>query len=495
MSDERFKQLLNNPIPFRPRVLLIQTAESGMITNEPVLPTGIAILAAICRKKNVPVRCVDYSVTSYREEELKSLIEDSEIGVVGISSTTPGINQAYRIARAVKEMDGRILTLMGGPHASVLYEEALSRGADIVVRNEGELTFLELLPLLAECSPGELPARLKGVRGIAYRNCRGQVEVAPENERIDDLDLIPFPDRGLFGFPEKYHNAIRLRPGNSFSVIGSRGCPENCFFCSRAVFGHTVTTRSPENIVEEIRLVKETYPRVTQFEFLDDNLLFDLERMRRICDLLIEGRINLPWSGGNTRVDNIDEPVLKKMKESGCFKLNFGIEAGSDRVLKSINKRITIDQAREAIELTKKAGLFAGIFFILGHHTETVEDVKHTIRLARTFPADAVQFTINTPWPGTALYRFLEGKGWLLSKNWDDYGYFSRPVFRTEKLDPEVLNRLLRRAYLAYYSSPLIYLRHLKNLAVNRQFYLYFTTLLLIVSNLFRGRFRYRRNQ
>ncbi len=484
MSDKRFKELLNDGRNYNLRILLIHKAESEELSHEPVLPTGIAILAAICKRKGVAVRCLDYSVTPYNRDELDKIIREENIDIVGFSATTQAIPRIYKIIKAIKEDHPRVIIMIGGPHVTVLYEEALSHGADIVVRNEGELTLLELFPALAGAAPDRLSPRLESVNGIAYRRPDGGIQVNPPNDRLRDLDLVPFPDRDSFDFPEKYHMAIRITRGNSFSLLGTRGCPGHCFFCSRAVFGHAISARSPENMVEEICLVKERYPDITQFEFLDDYLLFDLERMNRFCDLMIERKLNLYWSAGNSRVDNIDLETLKKMKASGCFKINYGIEAGTDEILKSINKEITIADARRAIEVTHRAGLYVGVYFILGHHRERVEDIEATIRLARSLPADAVQFTINTPWPGTAMYRYLEKKNFLLSKDWDDYQYFKKPVFRTENLTPEILEKLLRKAYLSYYFNPRLYLRHLKNLLSTRRFYLYFTTLSLILSNL-----------
>jgi radical SAM superfamily enzyme YgiQ (UPF0313 family) len=484
MSDVRFRELLDDGRHFNLRILLIHKAESDELSHEPVLPTGIAILAAICKRKGIYVRCLDYSVTPYNRGGLDKIIREERIDVVGLSATTQAIPRIYKIIQAIKESFPRIIIMMGGPHVTVLYEEALENGADIIVRNEGELTFLELLPFLNGAAQDELAARLDSVKGIAYRRSDGEIQVNPPNERIRDLDLIPFPDRDSFEFPEKYHMAIRITRGNSFSILGTRGCPGHCFFCSRAVFGNAISARSAENMVEEICLAKERYPDITQFEFLDDYLLFDLERMNRFCDLMIEQEVNLYWSAGNSRVDNIDLDTLKKMKAAGCFKINYGIEAGTDEILKSINKDITIEDAKRAIEVTRKAGLYVGVYFILGHHKETIADIESTIRLARSLPADAVQFTINTPWPGTALYRYLEKKNFLLSKDWDDYQYFKKPVFKTENLTPEILEKMLHKAYLSYYFNPRLYFRHLKNLLSTRRFYLYFTTLSLILSNL-----------
>jgi len=484
MSDARFKELLEDGIHYDLRILLIHKAESEELSHEPVLPTGIAILSAICKRKGIYVRCLDYSVTPYNREGLDKIIREDRIDVVGLSATTQAIPRIYKIIQAIKESFPRIIIMMGGPHVTVLYEEALENGADVIIRNEGELTFLELLPFLGGSDPTELTARLGSIKGVAYRNPAGEIIVNPPNERIRDLDLIPFPDRDSFDFPEKYHMAIRITRGNSFSILGTRGCPGHCFFCSRAVFGEAISARSAENMVEEISLVKDRYPDITQFEFLDDYLLFDLERMNRFCDLMIEQEVNLYWSAGNSRVDNIDLHTLKKMKASGCFKINYGIEAGTDEILRSINKDITIEDARRAIEVTRQAGLYVGVYFILGHHKERVRDIEATIRLARSLPADAVQFTINTPWPGTAMYRYLEKKDYLLSKDWEDYQYFKKPVFKTENLTPEILEKMLHKAYLRYYFNPRLYFRHLKNLLSTGRFYLYFTTLSLILSNL-----------
>ncbi len=485
-ADKRFLELLNDGRRYDLRFLLIHKAESAEFSHEPVLPTGIAILAALCKKKGIPVRCIDYSVNLYCPRRLAEILRREKINVIGISATTQAIPWAYQVIKNIRDIDRHIPILMGGPHATVLYDEALKKGVDIVVRNEGELTFLELMPLLVGSNREDLGGKLAAVRGIAYRNPTGEIQVNPPNARIQNLDIIPFPDRDSFDFPEKYHMAIRITPGNSFAILGTRGCPGHCFFCSRAVFGNMVTARSAGNMVEEICLVKDRYPNITQFEFLDDYLLFDLERMNRFCDLLIERKTGLYWSAGNTRVDNIDPATLRKMRAAGCFKINYGIEAGTDAILRSINKEITVEAARRAIEVTKEAGLYTGVYFILGHHRETAADIEKTISLARSLNADAVQFTINTPWPGTAMYRYLEKKGFLLSRNWEDYQYFKKPVFRTENLTPELLVKLLHKAYFKYYLNPRLYLRHLKNLICTGKFYLYFTTLSLILSNLFK---------
>ena len=153
MSDERFKELLDDGIHYDLRILLIHKAESDELSHEPVLPTGIAILAAICKRKGIYVRCLDYSVTPYNREELDKIIREERIDVVGLSSTTQAIPRIYKIIKAIKESFPRIIIIMGGPHVTVLYEEALENGADIIVRNEGELTFLELLPFLGGSDP------------------------------------------------------------------------------------------------------------------------------------------------------------------------------------------------------------------------------------------------------------------------------------------------------------------------------------------------------
>jgi radical SAM superfamily enzyme YgiQ (UPF0313 family) len=162
--------------------------------------------------------------------------------------------------------------------------------------------------------------------------------------------------------------------------------------------------------------------------------------------------------------------MFNLMKASGCYRVLFGVESGNDEVLKKIGKDITINQVREAFKAAQEAGLMVGGYFIIGHHIDTPETINQTIKFAKSLDADAVQFTLNTPFPGTVLYQILKSKGWLLSKNYEDYQMFEKPMFFTDKMTSEQILKMYKKAWLSYYLlNPKFIIKHVKKLLSNKE--------------------------
>ena len=182
--------------------------------------------------------------------------------------------------------------------------------------------------------------------------------------------------------------------------MSTRGCPFRCEFCSNVVFGDSYRERSPHNVVDEIEAALALgYKRIS---FADDVFTLNRRRVIEICREILRRDLRFSWECLG-RVDAFDYPTANEMKEAGCFRIFFGIESGNDDILKVMNKQITTDQARDAVETAHRAGLEVGAFFILCYPGETDDTVLDTLRFATSLPLDYVGLTMPYPLPGTAL--------------------------------------------------------------------------------------------
>lgn len=234
----------------------------------------------------------------------------------------------------------------------------------------------------------------------------------PQRAFIENLDTLPLPARDLFD-NQAYQEYYKKTFGQAVtSVMTSRGCPYKCDFCSKPVFGDVFRARSAANVVDEIEDVL-SYGYESIF-FQDDCFTLDERRVFNICEEILRRGLNLNWEC-LSRVDAINLDLLSKMKQAGCRRVFFGIESGNNDVLKIMNKQLTIEQAKRAVELTASSGLKTGAFFILGYPSETDRTVLETIRFATSLPLNYLSFTLPYPIPGTGLYEKVKGR--LNSKN------------------------------------------------------------------------------
>jgi anaerobic magnesium-protoporphyrin IX monomethyl ester cyclase len=230
------------------------------------------------------------------------------------------------------------------------------------------------------------------------------------------LDKIPFPARDMF-LNQKYIDHWKKRFGHSITtVITTRGCPFSCEFCSNAVFGETYRERSAGNVLNEVEeALALGYDRI---HFADDVFTLNKRRVIQICEEILARRMDFKWECLG-RVDSIDKAISEIMKEAGCDRIFFGIESGDESILKLMNKKIKLDQARRAVEAARAAGLKTGAFFILCYPGETDETVLKTLRFALSLPLDYLSFTIPYPLPGTKLSERIESN---LVNDWNLQG-------------------------------------------------------------------------
>jgi len=449
------------------RFLLVNPTDSRVKFG--YIPLGMAYIAGILEANGVFVRCINYTVEDYDPAEFSRFIRENAINVIGISGFTPHIYATYRIAKLAKMVNPDIKVIIGGPHPTVLPEEALDNGADIVIKGEAEGIIYELLPLLEEFDREQIAK----VRGISLK-IDGKMVSTARPSRIMNLDALPFPARHLFKYfpdPEYYRTMLplNLRKGwRSTTIITSRGCTAHCVFCNKQVFGSTITYRSPENIMAEIRELVEKY-KIDEISMADDYFTASPDRVKELCRLIIDSKIGIRWICSNTRVDVLDDEMYRIMKESGCYRVNYGIESGVQRVIDGIRKGITLEQAKEAISLANKYNFQIFVNFMVGHHCETEEDIKETIKFARTLNVDFIQFGISTPFPGTPIYRKYKAEGRLLANKWTDYDYSSRVIFYTDALDPSTILKWYRRSWkLVSILNPRFIFRHVRRFLFDR---------------------------
>lgn len=424
-------------------------------------PLGLGYIAAVLRQGGHNVSLIDPEAKGMSYKELGKEIEDGHYDLIGISCTTSSFESARRIARMVREVSHSQI-ILGGVHASALPEMILRRFPefDIVVIGEGEETILELCNSLSLKDPD-----LSQVRGIAFRQ-DGQILLTPPRPFIKDLDSLPYPARDLVDLSHYRPHAQLGRGKRSATMISSRGCPYRCTFCaSHLTTGFVFRARSPENVVGEIEYLIETYG-VEHIIFVDDEFTLNQERVKRICELIIDRGIKVDWFCF-TRVDTLSKELLSLMKEAGCFCLCFGIESADEEILKRLKKQITVEQCRRALNWCNELGFKTHTSFILGNPGDSKESIEATINLALELKSTMAFFNIMTPFPGTEIFNQYSTKFEQMD-NWNDFVAIGvNPALDLIEVTKRHLRWYMYLAHLKFYGRPIQWFRmarHIKSL-------------------------------
>jgi anaerobic magnesium-protoporphyrin IX monomethyl ester cyclase len=447
------------------RVLLVNPA-SKVWNSRTHIHMGLGYLAGSLRAGGHDVALHDGEI---EDEDLSARLDHESYELVGVSSPTPLIREAFEAARVARRHGA--FTVLGGPHPTLQPDECMGEPAvDLVLRGEGEDGILEIIAAL-QGDAGLLPDGPAGPRrfnapawsnilGLSWRNADGQIVHNASRPLRQDLDSIPWPAYDLFRI-ERYTNLQPLTDGldphaRTYTIVTSRGCPYQCIYCSKPITGHTWRPRQPAEVVREwAYLVREM--RATEIGVTDDVWNLSLERAKEICRLLIhEGLTGVPWvTIHGMRAYPADQELFELMKRAGCKRVGFGVESGSQRVLDYIKKKQRVEDVRQAFAWAKAAGLQTMGFFIYGLPTETEATMEETTRLALELDPDLGNFMIATPYPGTELYEIVKAEGRLLSKGWDDLGiHADRAHYEIGELTAELVERKWHSAYRRFYLRP-----------------------------------------
>lgn len=413
-------------------------------------PLGLLRIAASAEQEGWNVKLIDGNVLDLSPFEVANHIP-ADVDLVGLTGMTPIVNYAFEVANFVKaSLDVPIL--LGGSHITILPVETMKsiKEIDIGVISEGEETLRELLKYYDE------PEKLKTVKGIIYRE-GGKIITTKHRPFLKNLDVLPYPAYHLL---EKPLTKYRPFPPHGrklpfMSIVSSRGCPFNCTFCSHNVWGRVFNTFSANYVYEQIRFLMEQY-NVKYIQFYDDSFTLKRKRIMELCGLL--KNLDIDWSC-ETRVNCVDRELLTVMKQAGCNLIGFGLESGVQRVLDVLNKQITLNQSRKAIELCDDLGITSIAYMMLGCPSETEKEILESMNFVNSLPLDYVQWSICTPYLGTPLYQQARQRGVQLPESWADWVYANLGSVRksssfvaNENLTVEELKEHHIKAYRSFYS-------------------------------------------
>ncbi len=420
-------------------------------------PLGSLYLGSVLENEGHDVEVFDFLAEKYPNNTLKKIIPSSDtIGITTYSSAyhetlrggfyTYAYKETAKIARFIKEIDSNLPVIIGGPHCTIQPRKSLDEipSADISVEGDGEHIIMDLVKAL------EGKKKLSDIYGIYYRDKR-LIKKGKPAKIIENLDKIPFPARYLV---DKYDYAKSSKKHffkpKFTTIITGRGCPFNCSFCTRNAHGYKIfRKRSVPNVVSEFKKINEKYDSVM---IVDDNFLADQKRANKILDRLIELKIDTEIYVQGARVDTAKKELLEKMKKAGVKQLYYGLESANKDVLEFYNKKTTVKQIKNAVDLSSKMGFFTVGTFILGAPIETKNHINRTIKFACSLPLDIVIFTILTYKYGSPLWEEAEKKG-LLSES-DGYTVIADSRKGLGNFTREELERFYRKAILSFYLRP-----------------------------------------
>ena len=345
-------------------------------------------------------------------QEIRDVIARYKPFVVGISAKTQNFKSACIVAKIVKDISDKIIVVMGGPHPSMVGTEVMKCSeVDICVFGEGEVTIVELL------SAFEGKSKIENISGIIYRE-NDSVVRSQNREMIKDLDVLDFP----FKYASEILYDFSNYPKNAFAhIFATRGCPYNCAFCgSKYIWTRRVRFRSPENVVQELRILQQEGINFVRFE--DDTFGINNKYLKELCDAIRQNCPGLAWSC-EIPVQLVDEKNISLMKRAGCYQISIGVESGSDEILSVINKNITIEKAFQACSLIKKHRITLSVFFMVGFPQETEKSLADTITAIKKIKCDSVTYSIFTPYPGTETYALCKNLGLISGDH--DYSMFN----------------------------------------------------------------------
>jgi len=424
----------------------ISAVKSVVGTTGP--PLGLAYLASMIREEH-DVRIVDSLAEEFAYKDVEKVIKRYDPDVIGITSTTSMIPDAYIVAKMAKRINENVKVVMGGPHVTFVPKRTFEECpyVDFIVRGEGEITFKELIDALEK---NKDPSNILGLS----INLGDKVKNNPPRPLIKDVDTIPMPSYDLLPIEKYQVNGVRFG-----TVMTSRGCPFNCAFCSSSLqFGKKWRGHSDSRVIEELKYLYEKYG-IREIEFLDDTFTLNRKRAIRIAERIRKEGLDISWSG-SSRVDIFTEEVAEAMKKGGCHTIFFGIESGSQKTLDFIGKGITPEQSVSAVKKAKRHEISALGAFVIGFPEETKEDIKKTIKLSKKVGVDFAQFTIATPYPGTRLWKYALARKLILTFDWRKYTTLD-PVMKLKNFTAQQITKLFQKAYISFYLRPLYLIKDL----------------------------------
>jgi anaerobic magnesium-protoporphyrin IX monomethyl ester cyclase len=367
-------------------------------------------------------------------KKLADTVRQTRPMAVGISYLTPLKHTVERTAELVKEINQDIKIIVGSFHPTFCPEEVMQNpDIDFVIRGEGEIPLLRLVKELKKDS-----LKWETVPRIHYRDKDGQIQNNTGTNLINNLDELPFPARDQVLNCD--YNTYRCH-----SISTARGCPYTCTFCAdRRLWGGKVRRRSVANVIEELRLLKDTY-KINYVEFVDGTFTFDQKYLRAFCNTMIDYKLNIEWKC-TARYDNLNEELLQLMKQANCAGLYLGLESGSDKVLKAIDKKIDVEKILTVSKMIYNSGIPSATSVLMGLPDESKEDTEETLKVMKKVKTDIFDVNTYIPLPGAPLYDSISE---VDKKNidWRKVGFKSFDSHFSKSISPDDFKKCQSEAY------------------------------------------------
>jgi len=420
--------------------------------NDIFMPAlGLLYIAALLEKNGFIVKVFD---ENYDPDYFDKII-DFKPSLVGFTCITSSINRILKASEEFKKRLPYIKLVLGGPHITVMADEVMKNSAvDYCIVGEGEYPMLKLSVALTQNV-----SDVSDINNLVYRS-KGAIvrnKSAPVLNEFE-LDNLPYPAFHLLDLREVFRNSLHgtfSKGKRILPIMSSRGCSGVCTYCCR-MMGNKIRYRSSDSIISEIRYLVEKF-RADEIYFEDDNFTADKNRALKILE---EIRINFPGLyikfANGLRADEVDEDILKYIKQAGGYWVGFGIESGCPATLKLMRKNLNLDIAKKNVIIAKKIGLKVGSNCIIGYPGETLQNIEESLRFFEKLNLDSLAIVSLIPFPGTEAHALCKKNGYLTesAKNYDNYCfqiYKVNPLIRTPMLNDRKLKRLIKVAYLRLY--------------------------------------------
>ncbi|MFH1656755.1 MAG: radical SAM protein [Candidatus Nealsonbacteria bacterium] len=385
-------------------ILTTSPRAEGDIERKGLPFLGIGYIASYVEKNtNHEVEIFDAHTYGFTAVKAAEEILKKNPDIVGVHSITDNRFKAIDLAREIKKGNKDVVVLFGGPHFSLTAKEALEiiPEIDYIILGEGEKPIVELLNALDN-------GNLENVPSLAYRK-NNEIVINKSADLIEDLDSLPMPAWHLFDL-KAYNKPIDGTDVKAIGVLSGRGCPNVCIYCANA--NKRLRLRSPKNFIDEVEFLYNKYG-YKGFDFWDDTITMVRSHLVEICNEVIKRKLDIIWYA-RARVNTVDKELLEIMHKAGCIRISFGIESGSPRILKVIKKNITIEQAKNAVQMASDVGMHVVSNFMVNLPEESEEDLKMTadlIKELKKIKNSYPSYGFSIPYPGTEMELIARQKG------------------------------------------------------------------------------------
>jgi len=409
-------------------------------------PLGIMYLSSAVKKfSNHQVVIFDAQPLDMTAEQVADLAAAENPDVVGVTAQTHNLVDVYTVILRLRQKLPEAHIMIGGPHTWRFPEQAIAvPEVDSILQGDGEKALPEWLDAL------ENNSGLDQVAGIYYKNEKGEIHKNEKRHIKKDLDDLPFPDRD--SLPREKYYTPGMKSAKTTTMITSRGCPYKCNFCNTY---QRYSVRSAKSIVDEMEYCRDKYG-IEEIHFIDDLFNRTAERVTEISNEILKREVKMQW-GFKASCRQTTPEMLAIAKEAGCMKVHYGVETGTNEGLKSLNKKLTIEEIREVFKITKERGITAIAYMMIGiPHEKSAKDIMKTVEFIQELDPDYVVYALLSPYPDTPLFQKGLEMGLYDEHCWDDFiknptADYDLPTVWEEHIKKEELIRFFKIAHRRFY--------------------------------------------